>query len=155
MLIWGRGIGASLNGLGRRFKSKAPCPHLTAALSGLLPSLYENSGIGVRIRSERVYENLRNPHAVAIVGQFGPERVRRYQLLARSPSIRRAALAMGWNPPTLYAQLKVLERSCGGALINRHRPTREHQKLTPLGQRLLDQADDHFGRPMLAKERSA
>lgn len=92
-------------------------------------------------------DTLPHPLAVAIIGQYGPERVCRYQLLARSPSIRQAALAMGWNPPTLYTQLKALEHTYGGSLINRHTPTREHQKLTPLGKALLDQADDHLGTP--------
>jgi hypothetical protein len=36
-----------------------------------LPGVYENSGIGVRIRSEWVYENPRNPHFRWAAEQLG------------------------------------------------------------------------------------
>ena len=33
--------------------------------------MYENSGMGVRIQSERVYENPRNPHVVTLATEMG------------------------------------------------------------------------------------
>jgi len=89
---------------------------------------------------------LPSPLAEALVGQGGQGRVRRYQVLARSPSIWRAAATIGCAPATLHVQLARLERACGGLVV---RSTRSHQsqRLTPAGQTLLDQADQHFGRP--------
>ncbi len=90
------------------------------------------------------------PLAAAVAGEGGPERVRRFQILARCPSIRQAAGPIGCNEPTLYAQLGRLERACGGDLLVRYTRTHERQQLTPLGRRLLEQADSHLGRPASA-----
>jgi hypothetical protein len=43
-----------------------PSPHNSADVT--TSGVYENSGIGVRIQSERVYENPRNPHLKLLVG---------------------------------------------------------------------------------------
>jgi len=90
------------------------------------------------------------PLAVAIAGEGGPERVRRFQILARCPSIRQAAGPIGCNEPTLYAQLCRLERACGGDLVVRYTRSHERQQLTPLGRHLLEQADSHLGHPASA-----
>ena len=64
MLIWGRGTGASLNGLGRQSKSKRRClsPHASTTKPPT-HGVYGNPGTGVRKRSEQVYENLRSAHS--------------------------------------------------------------------------------------------
>ena len=90
------------------------------------------------------------PLAVAVAGEGGPERVRRFQILARCVSIRQAAGTIGCNEPTLYAQLVKLERTCGGGLLLRYSLRHERQQLTPLGRRLLEQADNCLGRPAAA-----
>ena len=63
------------------------------------------------------------PLAAAIAGEGGPERVRRFQVVARSPSIRQAAMTMGLNEPAIYTQLVRLERACAGALLIRYTRT--------------------------------
>jgi hypothetical protein len=63
--------------------------------------------------------------AAAIAGAGGPERVRGFQVVARSPSIRQAAMTMGFKEPAIYTQLVRLEGSCGGALLVRY--TRTHR----------------------------
>src|SRR5271167_3368640 len=45
------------------FESRCHAPLTSGQLYGTSgPGVYENSGMGVRNQSERVYENLRNPH---------------------------------------------------------------------------------------------
>jgi molybdenum-dependent DNA-binding transcriptional regulator ModE len=89
------------------------------------------------------------PLAVAMAGQGGRERVRRFQVLARSSSICQAAMRLGCHEVALFSQLTRLERDCGAALVIRYTRTHQRQQVTPLGQDLLDQADDHLGRPSL------
>jgi molybdenum-dependent DNA-binding transcriptional regulator ModE len=89
------------------------------------------------------------PLAVAMAGQGGRERVRRFQVLARSSSIRQAAMRLGCNEVTLFSQLTRLESDCGAALVIRYTRSHQRQQLTPLGQGLLNQADEHLGRPSL------
>ena len=89
------------------------------------------------------------PLAVAMAGQGGRERVRRFQVLARSASICQAAMRLGCHEVALFSQLTRLERDCGAALVVRYTRAHQRQQLTPLGQGLLDQADDHLGRPSL------
>lgn len=91
------------------------------------------------------------PLALALAGDGGLERVRRYQVLARCRSLCQAATEISCDQPTLHAQLRRLERGCGALIV---RSTRSHQpqRLTRLGRALLEQADEHLGRPSPVQE---
>jgi hypothetical protein len=93
--------------------------------------------------------HLPSPLAEALAGEGGQDRVRRYQVLARCPSVRQAAAIIGCQQPVLHAQLLRLERACGVLVV---RSTRSHQpqRLTAVGQALLDQADRRLGPPPTA-----
>lgn len=85
------------------------------------------------------------PLATATCGQGGVQRVGRFQVLARMPSINQAALLLSVGPASLYCQLGQLERACGGPLVSRSTRRHEPQSVTELGRRLLKQADTHLG----------
>ncbi len=85
------------------------------------------------------------PLATAVLGQAGRQRVQRFQVYGRSRSINQGALRLSTTAPVLLSQLAQLEQACGGALLHRSTSRHEAQRLSPLGQRLLDQADQHLG----------
>jgi hypothetical protein len=85
------------------------------------------------------------PLARAVLGQAGRQRVERFQVYSRARSINEGAARLSTTTPVLLSQLAQLEQACGGTLIERS--TRRHvaQRLSPLGERLLEQADQHLG----------
>lgn len=85
------------------------------------------------------------PLARAVLGQAGRQRVERFQVYSRARSINEGAARLSTTTPVLLSQLAQLEHACGGTLIERS--TRRHvaQRLSALGQRLLEQADQHLG----------
>lgn len=85
------------------------------------------------------------PLASAVLGQGGWGRVRRFQICARSRSINHAAKLLGCKTSVLWGQVAHLERACGRTLIVRATRQQQRQELTPLGRRLLAQADEHLG----------
>jgi len=86
-----------------------------------------------------------HPLASAVLGQSGRQRVERFQVYARTRSLNQGAVRLSTTTPVLLSQLAQLERACGGQLIERSTRRQEAQQLTVLGQRLLDQADQHLG----------
>jgi hypothetical protein len=95
--------------------------------------------------SLRVPLGFPEPLASAVLGQGGWGRVRRFQICARSRSINHAAKLVGCKTNVLWGQVAHLERACGRPLIVRATRRQERQVLTPLGRRLLAQADEHLG----------
>lgn len=85
------------------------------------------------------------PLAAAVLGQGGTERVKRFQVYARARSLNQAAQLLSTTGSVLHTQLGILERSCGAALLTRSTRRQEPQQPTPLGRRLLEQADAHLG----------
>jgi DNA-binding MarR family transcriptional regulator len=90
------------------------------------------------------------PLANAVLGQGGVERVHRFQVFARTPSLNQAARLLGVSQATLSVQLARLEQACGGPLLVRSPRTHRPQQVTPLGHQLLSQADEHLGPHPLA-----
>jgi len=85
------------------------------------------------------------PLASAVERNGGSERVRRFQIYARTRSLSAAAKHMGVHQHALTAQLAMLEECCSGQLLERLARDQRPQRLTRLGRRLLDQADQHLG----------
>ncbi len=85
------------------------------------------------------------PLAGAVLGQAGRQRVQRFQVYARARSINEGAARLSTSTAVLLSQLDQLERACGGTLIERSTRRHEAQRLSPLGERLLEQADQHLG----------
>lgn len=85
------------------------------------------------------------PLASAVLGQAGRQRVERFQVYGRTRSINQGAIRLSTTPPVLLSQLAQLEQACGGRLIDRSTRRQEAQRLTALGERLLQQADRHLG----------
>lgn len=82
---------------------------------------------------------LPNPLRTALLGQDARHRIERFLIMTAHPSLTQAAVHTGLNQPTLTAQLKILERSCGGPLFQRPH-SRALGSLTPLGEQLCHQA---------------
>lgn len=85
------------------------------------------------------------PLASAVLRPGGTERVRRFQVYARTRSLNAAAKRLGVHSATLTTQLAALEAACAGGLLKRLTRDQHAQQLTPLGRTLLDQADEHLG----------
>ncbi|HEV2809706.1 MAG TPA: TniQ family protein, partial [Acidimicrobiales bacterium] len=85
------------------------------------------------------------PLAAAVLGQAGRQRVERFQVYARARSINQGAARLSTTTPVLLSQLVQLENACRGTLIERSTSRHEAQRLSPLGERLLEQADQHLG----------
>ncbi len=85
------------------------------------------------------------PLALAVLGQGGVDRVRRFQIYATMRSLNAAAIRTGLYNTVLISQLNQLESACGGQLIERSPTEQQPQQLTDLGRRLLRQADRHLG----------
>ncbi|WP_460755177.1 LysR family transcriptional regulator [Myceligenerans cantabricum] len=64
--------------------------------------------------------------------------------LAHQPSINQAAQVLSCTGPNLLHQLTLLERASGGRLLQRNE-NRRGATLTPLGQDLCHQAQEHLG----------
>jgi hypothetical protein len=71
-------------------------------------------------------------------------RLKRFVTLAHQPSINQAARAVGCSGPNLRSQLAILEYLSGGRLVQRN-GTRPGGPVTPLGQDLCRQAQEHLG----------
>ena len=85
------------------------------------------------------------PLASAVLGQAGRQRVERFQVYACARSINEGAAWLSTTTPVLLSQLVQLERACAGRLIERSTRRHDAQRLSPLGERLLEQADQHLG----------
>jgi len=88
--------------------------------------------------------DLPEPLRSALTGPRARGRLEHLLVVARHPSIRQAAQALGIWQSTLYQQVARLERACGGPLINRAPRPAGTGILTPLGQRLCRQAREHL-----------
>jgi len=84
--MWGLGVGTLLERLDGLFESRVPMPLTSRQHYAASRRVYENSGMGVRIRSEWVYGNGRSAHSSAFLritvcyralpdGLFGPARI--------------------------------------------------------------------------------
>lgn len=85
------------------------------------------------------------PLASAVLRPGGTERVRRFQVYARTRSLNAAAKHLRVHSATLTTQLAALEAACAGALLERLTRDQRAQRVTPLGRTLLTQADEHLG----------
>ncbi len=115
-------------------------------------------GIPVRPRGTRVFtppgttpgchpSEVPEPLRHILTGRSPQRRLRRLLVTAGHASINQAARALGIWPSSLYTQIAGLERACGGPLIHRSRSPRPQGAgaLTPLGQRLCQQASEYPG----------
>jgi molybdenum-dependent DNA-binding transcriptional regulator ModE len=89
--------------------------------------------------------NLPEPLASAVASFIGNRRIRWFQVVARVDSFVAAGASLGVLPSSISRSLSVLETACGGVLLVRRNGQRA-QSLTPLGRRLVAQADRHLGR---------
>jgi molybdenum-dependent DNA-binding transcriptional regulator ModE/AraC-like DNA-binding protein len=85
--------------------------------------------------------------AAALKGQYGRQRVQRFQHVAASRSLNQAAQRLGVSQATLTDQVQQLEQAVGGPLLNRNERTNHPHTLTALGQELLHEADENLGAP--------
>lgn len=85
------------------------------------------------------------PLASAVRRPGGSQRVRRFQVYARTRSLNAAAKHLGIHQSTLTMQLAALEKACAGPLLHRLTRDQRPQRITALGQTLLEQADDYLG----------
>jgi hypothetical protein len=115
-------------------------------------------GIEVRSRGTSSYmpagaapglhpRDLPEPLRSALIGPRARARLDYLLVIARHPSIRAAAEALGIWHSTLYQQVTRLERACGGLLVNRSPRSPGTGVLTPLGERLCQQARDYLKPP--------
>ena len=115
-------------------------------------------GIHVRSRGTSSYmpaaaapglhpRDLPEPLRSALIGPRARRRLDHLLIIARHPSIRAAAEALGIWHSTLYQQVTRLERACGGPLLNRGPRPAGTAILTPLGKQLCQQARQYLGLP--------
>jgi hypothetical protein len=113
-------------------------------------------GIPVRVRGSSIYmpaasapgihpRDLPEPLRSALIGPRARGRLDRLLLIAGHPSITAAAQALGLWYSALHHQVVLLERACGGQLVNRTPRPAGTTLLTPLGQELCQQARDYLG----------
>jgi hypothetical protein len=86
--------------------------------------------------------DLPEPLRSALIGPRAQGRLDRLLVIAGHSSILAAAQALGLWHSALCQQVVLLERACGGQLVNRRRPAGT-EILTPLGQQLCQQARDY------------
>jgi hypothetical protein len=110
-----------------------------------------NRYLSATAASGRHPSQIPQPLRQVLHGPQATQRLHRLLLIAQHPSIRQAAQAHGIPAGSLYTQLARIERDCGGTLINRRPPPRATGHLTPLGERLCQQARDHLGWPLPAQ----
>ena len=84
------------------------------------------------------------PLRSALTGQDPRQRLHRFTVLSKHPSLNQAAQALGAHQSTLSQQLQQLERACGGLLLHRHPHPRPIGPLTLLGEQLCQQAVEHL-----------
>lgn len=84
--------------------------------------------------------DLPEPLRSALIGPRARGRLDRLLFIAGHPSILTAARELGLWPAALYLQVARLESACGGPLVNRGSRPAGTATLTPLGQRLCEQA---------------
>ena len=85
------------------------------------------------------------PLASAVHGRGGADRVRRFQVYARTRTMTTGAKRLGVQQYALTLQLAKLGRACEAQLLERITGVRRAQRPTTLGQTLLDQADRYLG----------
>lgn len=88
--------------------------------------------------------DLPHPLRRALIGPRARDRLDRLLVIAGHSSIPSAAQALGLWHSALYQQVVLLERACGGQLVNRRHPAGT-EILTPLGRQLCQQARDYLG----------
>ncbi|WP_125777999.1 TniQ family protein [Antribacter gilvus] len=88
---------------------------------------------------------LPQPLRDALHGTGALLRLERFVTLAHQPSINQTAQAVGCSAPNLLHQLDILEHAAGGHLLQRSARSRRGTTLTPLGQDLCHQAQEHLG----------
>jgi hypothetical protein len=88
--------------------------------------------------------DLPEPLRSALIGPRARGRLDRLMFIAGHRSILAAAQALGLWHSALHHQVALLERACGGPLVNRRRPAGT-TILTPLGRQLCQQAREHLG----------
>ncbi len=91
-------------------------------------------------------KDLPEPLASALSSFRGEDRVRRFQVAARMSTLAEAARFFRTDPYTFDRALRGLETACGQPLLARESPRRPH-RLMGTGSLLLEQADEHLGRP--------
>lgn len=102
---------------------------------------------GASHRNNRRAEALPRELALALTGQGGLQRVQRFQNVAAGPSINQTAKRLGISQATLTQQIQRIEHAVGGPILNRNARNNQPHVLTPLGKRLLRQANVHLGIP--------
>jgi len=90
-------------------------------------------------------EGYPEPLASAVLRPGGSQRVRRFQVYAHARSLNAASKQLGVHQSTLTTQLAALEEACAGPLLQRLTRDQRPQRITALGQTLLDQADHYLG----------
>lgn len=103
---------------------------------------------GASHRNHRAADGLPKELAQALTGQAGMQRVQRFQHVAAAPSINQAAKRLGISQATLTQQIHRIERAVGGPILNRNARNNQPHTLTPLGTRLLRQANRALGDPV-------
>ncbi len=88
--------------------------------------------------------DLPEPLRSALIGPRARGRLDRLLFIAGHPSITAAAQALGLWHSALYDQVVLLERACGGPLVNRRPRPAGTAILTPLGRLLCQQARDYL-----------
>ncbi len=124
----------------------------TGATPATIARLIQKHGIPARGRGAPSHQasltagdGYPHPLATAVMRPGGTERVRRFQVYARTRSLNVAAKHLSVHQCTLTTQLAALETACAGTLLNRLSRDQQAQRLTALGRTLLDQADRHLG----------
>ena len=85
------------------------------------------------------------PLASAVHGRGGADRVRRFQVYARTRSLTAGAKRLAVQHHALTVQLDKLEQACEAKLLERITHEQRPQRPTALGQTLLSQADQYLG----------
>jgi TniQ/Bacterial regulatory helix-turn-helix protein, lysR family len=112
-------------------------------------------GVPVRTRGTSTYtpassapglhpRDLPQPLRSALIGPRARGRLDRLLFIAGHPSITAAAQALGLWHSALHHQVVLLERACGGPLVNRRPRPASTAILTPLGRLLCQQARDYL-----------
>jgi hypothetical protein len=80
----------------------------------------------------------------SLTGQRSRARLERFLAMTAYPSLNQAAIGLGVHQSTLTTQLQIIERACGGPLLQRPPKPWPIGPLTPLGEQLCQQAHDHL-----------
>jgi hypothetical protein len=118
-----------------RFARDHRIPVRTRGTSSYMPA---SSAPGLHPR------DLPQPLRSALIGPRARGRLDRLLFIAGHPSITAAAQALGLWHSALHHQVVLLERACGGPLVNRRPRPASTAILTPLGRLLCQQARDYL-----------